>query len=148
MVHCVPERKAFSHSNEPSKTGLVVREAVVQIYKSSPGCRVISTPSNSACDVLMRSLKKVIPKSNMSRAKATFREKDEVPDDILSSCLYKEEYFACPSLEELRKFRALVTLANFADKDTTAVVTGRPGNSSSCVRYEIGRKMRLKIFIF
>ncbi|KAH7521172.1 hypothetical protein FEM48_Zijuj07G0005100 [Ziziphus jujuba var. spinosa] len=178
--------KAFSHSNEPSKTGMVVREAVVQIYKSSVGCQILMiAPSNSACDVLMRSLTKVIPESDMFRANAAFHEKDEVPEDILSSCLYKEEYFARPSHEELPKFRvifsifmssfrlhnegidaghfthiflvdassaiepeALMTLANFADKDTAVVVTGRPGNSSSYVHSEIGRKMGLKISYF
>ncbi|XP_015867642.3 probable RNA helicase SDE3 [Ziziphus jujuba] len=183
---CVPERKVFSHSNNLSKTGLLVFEAIVQIYKSSPECRILlSAPSNSACDVLMRSLMKVIPESNMFRVNAAFRGKDEVPDDILSSCLYKEECFACPSLEKLLKFKvifstfmssyrlhsegiaaghfshiflvdasfaiepeALVTLANFADKNTAVVVTGKPGNSSSWVRSEIGRKKGLKISYF
>ena len=183
---CVPERRAYSYSNEPSKTGKVVWEAVVKIYNSSPGSRIlISAPSNSACDLLMRCLKKDIPESHMFRANAAFREKEDVPDDILSSCLYKEECFACPSLDELKKFRvifstfmssfrlqsegiaaghfshiflldassaiepeALVTLANFSDKNTAIIVTGEPGNSSKWVRSDIGRKRGLKISYF
>ncbi|KAH7521177.1 hypothetical protein FEM48_Zijuj07G0005600 [Ziziphus jujuba var. spinosa] len=183
---CVPESKNYSYSEEPSKTGKVVREAVVQIYKSSPECRIlISAPSNSACDVLMRSLKKVIPESNMFRANAAFREKEEVPDDILSSCLYKKERFACPSLDGLKKYRvifstfmssfrlhnegihaghfshvflvdassaiepeALVTVANFLDKNTTLVVTGRHGNSSRWIRSEIARERGLRTSYF
>ncbi|KAH7521174.1 hypothetical protein FEM48_Zijuj07G0005300 [Ziziphus jujuba var. spinosa] len=151
---CVPERKVFSHLNNLLKTGLLVHEAIVQIYKSSP-------------------------------ANAAYCGKEELPDDILSSCLYKEECVACPSLKKLLKFKvisstfmssywlhsegiaaghfshiilvdaslaiepeALVTLANFANKNTTVVVTGKPGNSSSWVHSEIGRKKGLKISYF
>ncbi|KAF3455901.1 hypothetical protein FNV43_RR00543 [Rhamnella rubrinervis] len=183
---CVTERKADSHLREPSKTGKVVWEAVVKIYNSSPRSRIlISAPSNSACDVLMRCLTKRIPESQMFRANAAFREKEDVPDDILPSCLYKRECFACPSLHELQKFRvifstfmscfrlhnegiaaghfshiflvdassaiepeALVTLANFAHKNTAVIVTGQPGNSSRWIRSEIGRKKGLKISYF
>ncbi|KAF3455902.1 hypothetical protein FNV43_RR00544 [Rhamnella rubrinervis] len=105
---CVPERKAYSRSNEPSNTGKVIWEAVVKIYNSSPGSRIlISAPSNSACDVLMRCLRKYIPDSQMFRANAAFREKEDVPDDILASCLFKQECFACPSLHELQNFRVI-----------------------------------------
>lgn len=183
---CVSERKVDSHLKEPSKTGTVVWKAVVQIYNSSPESQIlISAPSNSVCDVLMRCLKMVIPESQMFRANAAFREIEEVPNDILSSCLYKEECFACPSLHKLQKFRvifstfmssfrlknegiaaghfshiflvdasfatepeALVTLANFADKNTAVIVTGQPGNCSKWVRSAIGRRKGLTVSYF
>ncbi|KAK0572978.1 hypothetical protein LWI29_001188 [Acer saccharum] len=93
-----------------SVSDLVVQEAVLKIYKGLPQCRIlICAPINSACDALMRSLNQEIPKSHMFRANAAFRELDEVPDDILPSCLYKGECFSCPSLEKLRAFRVILS---------------------------------------
>ncbi|XP_048423719.1 probable RNA helicase SDE3 isoform X1 [Pyrus x bretschneideri] len=169
-----------------SRTGLVVSEAVHQLRQTSHGNRMlICAPSNRCCDGLMRSLLKWIPESDMFRANAAFREKDEVPEDILPSCLYKEPYFSCPPTEELRKFRVIfstymssfrlhdkgltaghfshiflvdassaiepeimVALTSFADKNTTVIVTGEPGNRSSWIRAEIGRNKGLKISFF
>ncbi|KAG7979847.1 hypothetical protein I3843_05G151700 [Carya illinoinensis] len=97
-------------SKELSRTGVVVREAVCEIYRSSPECRIlICAPKNSTCDVLTRSLKKVILESDMFRANAAFREMDEVPADILRSCPIKGECFTCPSLQHLRKFRVILS---------------------------------------
>ncbi|KAM1302027.1 hypothetical protein ACFX2H_012993 [Malus domestica] len=169
-----------------SRTGLVVSEAVHQLCQTSHGNRMlICAPSNRCCDGLMRSLLKWIPESDMFRANAAFREKDEVPEDILPSCLYKEPYFSCPPTEELCKFRVIfstymssfrlhdkgltaghfshiflvdassaiepetmVALTTFADKNTTVIVTGEPGNRSSWIRADIGRNKGLKISFF
>ncbi|TXG56936.1 hypothetical protein EZV62_018249 [Acer yangbiense] len=96
-----------------SVSGMVVQEAVLKIYKGLPQSRILlCAPINSTCDALMRSLNQEIPESHMFRANAAFRELDEVPDDILPSCLYKGECFSCPSLEKLREFR--VILSTFA----------------------------------
>ncbi|KAA8519458.1 hypothetical protein F0562_013714 [Nyssa sinensis] len=94
---------------ELSRTGMVVREAVLQIYRTFSKCRIlICAPTNSTCDVLMMRLKeKDIPESDMFRANAAFRELDEVPDDILPSCLYEGECFSCPSLQKLQKFKVI-----------------------------------------
>ncbi|KAI5348465.1 hypothetical protein L3X38_001352 [Prunus dulcis] len=145
--------------------------------------RILIYAHNNHCwDVLMRSLLKVIPESDMFRANAAFREIDGVPEDILPSCLYKEPYFSCPPTEELKKFRVIfstftssfrlhhkglnaghfshiflvdassaiepetvVALTNFADKNTTVIVTGERGNRSHWVRAEIAREKGLKI---
>ncbi|KAL5810419.1 hypothetical protein ACOSQ4_026987 [Xanthoceras sorbifolium] len=102
-----------SVSKELSKSGMVVKEAVIKIYKGLPQSRIlICAPVNSTCDVLMRSLKKEIPEAHMFRANAAFRELDGVPIDILPSCLYKGECFSCPTLEKLRMYR--VILSTFA----------------------------------
>ncbi|KAJ4710479.1 P-loop containing nucleoside triphosphate hydrolase [Melia azedarach] len=93
-----------------SKTGRVVREAVLQIYqRSSSNCRIlICSPLNSTGDILMRSLKKhKFPESVMFRANAAFREVDGVPDDILPLCAYEGECFSLPSLGELKQFRVI-----------------------------------------
>ena len=105
---CASESRTAAHLREPSRTGVVIREAVIQTYKTSPHCRIlICSPSNSACDVLMRGLKKEIPEPLMFRANAAFREKEDVPEDILSSSLYSQECFICPKLETLRQFKVI-----------------------------------------
>lgn len=100
----------FGISKQLSRAGLVVKEVVLQIYQRYPGSKIlICAPTNSTCDVLMRSLKMKIRESDMFRANAAFREISEVPTDILPSCLYEEETgcFSCPSLQELRDFRVI-----------------------------------------
>ncbi|KAL6292479.1 hypothetical protein ACE6H2_000621 [Prunus campanulata] len=168
------------------QTGEVVCEAVHQLCQTSLKNRIlICAPSNRCCDGIMRSLLKVIPESDMFRANAAFREKHEVPDDILPSCLYKEPYFSCPPTEELREFRVIfstymssfrlhdkgltaghfshiflvdassaiepetaVALTNFAEKSTTVIVTGQPGDNSRWVRADMARQKGLKISYF
>ncbi|XP_039158731.1 probable RNA helicase SDE3 [Eucalyptus grandis] len=93
-----------------SRAGVVVREAVWQVYQRSKDSRIlVAAPINKTCDVLMRSLKEEIPDSEIFRANAAFREIDAVPDDILPSCFYKEESecFACPRLQELQQFKVI-----------------------------------------
>ncbi|KAI3421672.1 uncharacterized protein J3R85_012031 [Psidium guajava] len=93
-----------------SKAGVVVREAVSQVHRCFKDPRIlVAAPTNKTCDVLMRSLKKEIPDSEIFRANAAFRELDGVPDDILPSCLYKRksDCFACPHLQQLRKFKVI-----------------------------------------
>ncbi|PPR85990.1 hypothetical protein GOBAR_AA34708 [Gossypium barbadense] len=99
-----------SISKQLSRTGLVVKEAVLQIYRRHPQSKIlVCAPINSTCDVLTRSLKIDIPASDIFRANAAFREIEGVPIDILPSCLYKRdtECFSCPSLHELREFRVI-----------------------------------------
>ncbi|KAM5552103.1 hypothetical protein ABKV19_026791 [Rosa sericea] len=102
------EGKSFAYLREPSRTGVVVSEAVYQLCRKSPEYRIlICAPTNSCCDVLMRSLVKVIPESTMFRANAAFRERDEVPEDILRSSHYKESCFSCPAIEKLREYKVI-----------------------------------------
>ncbi|PQQ12921.1 putative RNA helicase SDE3 [Prunus yedoensis var. nudiflora] len=170
----------------PSRTGAVVCEAVHQLCQTSLKNRIlICAPSNCCCDGIMRSLLKVIPESDMFRANAAFREKDEVPDDIFPSCHYEDPYFSCPPTEKLKKFRVIfstlmssfrlhdkgltsghfshiflldassaiepetaVALTNFAEKSTTVIVTGQPGDNSRWVRADMARQKGLKISYF
>ncbi|XP_042482575.1 flocculation protein FLO11-like [Macadamia integrifolia] len=98
----------LTRSKELSRTGLVIREAVLQIYKYSSGCRIlVSAPTNKTCDVLAESLEKEIPELDIFRANAAFREIVDVPDDILHLCQYEGECFTCPPLEELQNFKVI-----------------------------------------
>ncbi|GMY33326.1 putative helicase MOV-10 [Fagus crenata] len=165
----------------PSRTSVVVCGAVNEIYRTSKESRIlICAPINRTCDVLMEKLMNVIPESDVFRANAAFRERDDVPIDILRSCPLKGECFVCPSLQELRKFRiilstyvssfrlynegiiaghfshiflvdassttepeATIALANFANENTTVIVTGAPRNRSGWVRSSMARKYGL-----
>jgi helicase MOV-10 len=173
--------KSATKEAKLSRTGVVVREAVFEAYKTSPDNRIlVCAPINSTCDVLNRSLKEKIPESDMFRANAAFREIDGVPIDILSSCPIEGECFACPSVRQLLRFRiilstfvssfrlhnegiaaghfshiflvdassatepeAMVALANFANDNTSVIVTGAPKDHSGWVRSNVGRKYGL-----
>ncbi|KAH9771744.1 putative RNA helicase SDE3 [Citrus sinensis] len=91
-----------------SKTGNVVREAVLQIRQRSPKSRIlICAPWNRTCDKLMECLMKDIPASEMFRANAAFREADGVSDEIFQVSLVERECFSCPPLEELRQYKVI-----------------------------------------
>ncbi|XP_038718997.1 probable RNA helicase SDE3 isoform X2 [Tripterygium wilfordii] len=99
-------RRTESDSNQLSKTGLALREALRQIYQRSPACRIlVCAPTNKTCDVLLANLMKYIPESDMFRANAAFRGIYE------ESSLYGEEdsCFSVPPLDELQEFRVIVT---------------------------------------
>ncbi|XP_050279344.1 probable RNA helicase SDE3 isoform X2 [Quercus robur] len=163
----VPELKASA------RTGVVVCEAVIEIYKTSEENRVlICAPINHTCDALMTRLMEVIPESDMFRANAAFREMDGVPSDILRSCPVKDECFECPPLPILQEFKiilstyvssfrlynegiaaghfshiflvdassttepeATIALANFANENTSVIVTGAPRDHSGWDRW-------------
>ncbi|XP_077247144.1 putative RNA helicase SDE3 isoform X2 [Tasmannia lanceolata] len=95
-----------------SRTRLVIREAILQIYRTFPESRILVTSSkNSTCDHLLRSLKEEIPEQELFRANAAFRELEDVPDDILASSAYEtnKECFTCPSLKDLKKFKVITS---------------------------------------
>ncbi|XP_052205066.1 probable RNA helicase SDE3 [Diospyros lotus] len=93
-----------------SRTGGVLCEAVLQIYRAYPSCRIlICAPINKTCDVITRSLTGEISESDMFRANAAFREMDGVPVDIHPTCRFERECFSCPSIQELKKFKVIVS---------------------------------------
>ncbi|RWR92621.1 putative RNA helicase SDE3 [Cinnamomum micranthum f. kanehirae] len=98
-------------SSPPRSHGIIV-EAVLQIYRTFKESRIlIVAPQNRTCDSLIIRLQEEIPVSEMFRANAAFRERDEVPEDVLSSSLYEGECFTCPPSKDLRKFK--VTASTF-----------------------------------
>ncbi|XP_010249485.1 PREDICTED: uncharacterized protein LOC104592041 [Nelumbo nucifera] len=100
------------HHDTLSTTGVVIKKLIIQLYQTSPDCRIlVSTSRNRACDLLLGSLMKEIPKSHMFRGNATFRGYDDVLDDILPLCSYEEEeeLFTWPSVEELQNFKVIIS---------------------------------------
>ncbi|XP_072961888.1 probable RNA helicase SDE3 [Typha angustifolia] len=88
-----------------SSTGTVIKEAILQIYRTPAHCRIlVCAPRNRTCDALTRSLLEDIPNSKLFRANAAFRDYDLVPDDIIPQCSFEKECFTCPSLPEIQKF--------------------------------------------
>ncbi|KAL4598253.1 hypothetical protein ACB092_11G048000 [Castanea dentata] len=102
----LPEPKAPA----TARTGLVVCKAVIELYKTFKGSRIlICAPTNHTCDELTISLREVVPDSDMFRANAAFREVKMVPIDILLSCPMKDECFTCPPLAKLRKYKIILS---------------------------------------
>ncbi|KAF2295943.1 hypothetical protein GH714_035262 [Hevea brasiliensis] len=152
---CVTKPKRYE-CKQLSKTGLVIQEAVLEIYRSSQKHRVLlCAPINSTCDLLTRSLMKHIPESEIFRANAAFREIDGVPTDILPSCVPADILPSCifegiaaghfshiflVDASSATEPEAMVALANLANEKTAVIVTGAPGNHSGWVRSDIARK--------
>ncbi|KAF2295959.1 hypothetical protein GH714_035400 [Hevea brasiliensis] len=146
---CVTKAKR-NECRQLSKTGLVIQEAVLEIYRSSQQHRVlICAPINNTCDLLTSSLKKHIPESEMFRANAAFREIDGVPTDILPSCIYAGiaaghfSHIFLVDASSATEPEAMVALANLANEKTAVIVTGAPGNHPGWVRSDIARKSGL-----
>ncbi|KAJ8625244.1 hypothetical protein MRB53_033774 [Persea americana] len=94
-------------SSLPRSHGIIV-EAILQIYRTFKESRIlIVAPQNHTCDLLIIRLKEEISVSELFRANAAFRERDEVPKDVLSSSLYEGECFTCPPSKDLRKFKVI-----------------------------------------
>ncbi|XP_010918410.2 probable RNA helicase SDE3 isoform X1 [Elaeis guineensis] len=93
-----------------SSTGAIIREAVLQLYKTCAQCRIlVCAPRNRTCDALMEKWMLEIPKSKLFRANAAFREYHLVPDDIIPACFYEGECFTCPPLSELQQFKVITS---------------------------------------
>ncbi|XP_058090274.1 probable RNA helicase SDE3 isoform X2 [Magnolia sinica] len=99
-----------SEETEETRTEQVIREAILHIYRSSQDTRILITaPTNSTCDLVMKGLQKVIPDMEMFRANAAFRGLEDVLDDILPSTFYEGECFICPPLQDLCKFKVITS---------------------------------------
>ncbi|XP_028553281.1 probable RNA helicase SDE3 [Dendrobium catenatum] len=81
-----------------SFTGLIIQVALLSIYRTNPGCRIlVCSPTNKTSDLLLRSLGKQIPLTSLFRANAAYRDYDLVPDDIIPASLYEEDEECFPS---------------------------------------------------
>ncbi|ESR50866.1 hypothetical protein CICLE_v10033310mg, partial [Citrus x clementina] len=89
------------------KTGNVVREAVLQICQRLPNSRIlICAPSNRTCDVLMKTLTKVIPESDIYYGEIEV----ELHFINLTSKTTKttsNDKWTCPPLEQLRQYAVI-----------------------------------------
>lgn len=97
-----------------SGTGDLIADAAVRLIHASPLNRILlCAPANTTCDLLLRGMKWMqrIPEHEILRANAAFRERDDVPKDILPSCTYEDKTgcFFCPSLDELRRYRVILS---------------------------------------
>ena len=104
------EKRSESYTKKLSSIGILVRDVICKIYQASQTHRIlVCAPINMTCDTLTQSLQHYIPDSDLFRANAAFRELDGVPIDILPSCIFEGECFACPSLQELKEFRVILS---------------------------------------
>ncbi|KAM4080591.1 hypothetical protein ACJW30_11G029300 [Castanea mollissima] len=139
----LPEPKAPA----TARTGLVVCEAVIELYKTFKGSRIlICAPTNHTCDELTISLREVVPDSDMFRANAAFREvKRIILSTFVSSFrLYSEgipaghfSHIFLVDASSTTEPEATIALANFANENTAVIVTGAPGDRPGWVRSDM-----------
>ncbi|KAF3322320.1 putative RNA helicase SDE3 [Carex littledalei] len=88
----------------------LIKNIVLKIYESCKESRIlICAPKNSICDDFVRLIMEKVCESDIFRANAAFREKEEVPDDIMPACIFRRECFTCPPLDELQHFRIITS---------------------------------------
>ncbi|GLT30931.1 hypothetical protein SLA2020_057040 [Shorea laevis] len=149
-----------TYSKQLSRTGLVIVEAILQIYRHCPESRVlVCAPINSTCDVLIRGLKRDIPESDMFQANAAFREIETLSIDNLkqfrvvlstfvdSYCLHDKgisaghfNYIFLVDASSATEPETMVALANLADEETAVIATGTRKVYSSWFRLDIVRQ--------
>ncbi|KAH9303784.1 hypothetical protein KI387_008188, partial [Taxus chinensis] len=107
------------------KTATLV-EAMLQILKSSSkACILACAPSNVASDLLAERLLGPIQKEDIFRLNAFSRPYQDVPLHILPCCSYRDSMFCCPPVEDLIKYRVIVsTYLSAAILDARAVPQG------------------------
>ncbi|GLT87132.1 hypothetical protein SLE2022_052310 [Rubroshorea leprosula] len=157
-----------TYSKQLSRTGLVIVEAIRQIYRHCPESRIlVCAPINSTCDVLIRGLKRDIPESDMFQANAAFREIETLSIDnlkqfrvVLSTyvdgyCLYDKgisaghfNYIFLVDASSATEPETMVALANLADEETAVIATGTRKVHSSWFRLDICRQNGLSMSYF
>lgn len=101
---------SVSRENSLSKVGTTITEAIFQIYFHMNTSRIlVSSPKNHTCDALISCLNERIPDSDLFRANASFREVEDVQDDVLPLCSHDGECFSSPSLSDLHEFRVIAS---------------------------------------
>ncbi|GKU90890.1 hypothetical protein SLEP1_g4834 [Rubroshorea leprosula] len=157
-----------TYSKQLSRTGQVIVEAILQIYRHCPESRVlVCAPINSTCDVLIRGLKRDIPEVDMFQASAASREIEKLPIDNLkqfpvvlstfvnSYCLHDKgitaghfNYIFLLDASSATEPETMVALANLADEKTAVIATGARKNHSSWFRLDIARQNGLSMSYF
>nr|XP_057939838.1 putative helicase mov-10-B.1 isoform X1 [Doryrhamphus excisus] len=96
----------------PPGTGKTVTlvEAVKQIVKTQPHCRVLAcAPSNSATDLLCLRISEHVDKRYLYRMYACSRDPQCVPKELKACCNLNGEIYIFPPKEDLMKYRVIVT---------------------------------------
>jgi len=96
----------------PPGTGKTVTmvEAIKQVAKLAPTCHMLAcAPSNTAADLLTERLVKHISKRDIIRVHASSRVVDAIPNTVKEVSNVKEGRFFYPLLEQLVKYKVIVT---------------------------------------
>ncbi|KAF3322321.1 putative RNA helicase SDE3 [Carex littledalei] len=95
---------------ECTKMLILIKDIVLKIYESCKESRIlICAAQNSACDALVKLIMEKVCEFDVFRANAAFRDKNEVPDDIMSACRFHQECFTFPPFDELYSYRIITT---------------------------------------
>ncbi|KAL5541531.1 hypothetical protein UlMin_009241 [Ulmus minor] len=100
----------------PPGTGktLTLTEAILQLYRYRRHARIlVCAPSNSAADHILEKLlsqKSVqIRQNEIFRLNASSRSYEEMNPDLMDFCLFENNVFTCPALNELSRYRIIVS---------------------------------------
>lgn len=98
------------YSPGTGKTVTVV-EAIQQLLDRDPQVTILAcAPSNSAADLLAQKLINIPNNAQLLRLNAASREYKTLPKDLDKySCINGNRIFAVPSLEEMQRFRVIVS---------------------------------------
>lgn len=86
-------------------------EAILQVLAISPNSRIFAcAPSNSAADLITIRLTPHLQKSQLFRAYAPSRNKDDVPTSVLTYTFRNSQgNFSVPSKPDMLRYRVIVT---------------------------------------
>ncbi|GLJ29187.1 hypothetical protein SUGI_0575620 [Cryptomeria japonica] len=91
------------------KTATLI-EAILQILNRDSKARILAcAPSNAASDILVERLLGSVEKREIFRLNALSRPYQDAPLCILPCCCYRDSMFYCPPVEELLKYKIIVS---------------------------------------
>lgn len=122
MIFACPGGPAYLIHGPPG-TGktMTLIEAILQIYRGKRTARMlVCAPSNSAADHILDRLlsQESIPMNNSEifRLNAYTRPFEDVNPKHLEFCCYEDYLFSCPSLNELKRYRVVISTYSSASR--------------------------------
>lgn len=109
---------SLTHMTDRPGTGKTetIVEAIKQVLKHNPNARILAcAPSNSAADIIAQRLHAVLSPDELFRCNAAFRDPGSLPATLMPySCSVNGAHFGLPSLDQLAKYRVIVSTCSNA----------------------------------
>ncbi|KAF2099727.1 P-loop containing nucleoside triphosphate hydrolase protein [Rhizodiscina lignyota] len=115
------------------KTKTVV-EIALQLVTRGTSALLVCAPSDPAADTLARRLKLHLEPSDLLRLCAPSRTFAEVPSSLLPYCYIEDTFFSMPPLEQMMRYKIVVTTCRDASMLITAGLTN---DDLSCAEHRL-----------